>query len=465
MYILIFHRNVDVWYGIPFAKPPVGDLRFQHPQPVDPWEGIKETTKKPNSCVQIKDTLFPGFAGSEMWNPNTQVSEDCLYLNVVVPHDRRPQNSAVLVWVFGGGFYSGTSTLDVYDMRTLVAQEHIIMVSMQYRLASLGFLYFDTAEVPGNAGMMDQVMALEWVRDNIAAFGGNPDNVTIFGESAGAVSTSLHLLSPLSRDLFSQSIMQSASAIVHWGIVTKEESILRGLRLAELMNCPYKRSQVHSAIQCLKASNATDLVNAEWNGIVFGIVEFPFVPVIDGKFLTESPQKSLESKNFKKTNILMGANKDEGNYFIIYYLTELFKKEENVFVSREDFQMAVKELNLYVKQVGREAIVFEYTDWLKPHSPIANREALDRMVGDYAFTCAVGDFAHRYAETGNNVYVYFFSERASVNPWPTWSGVLHGDEIAFVFGEPLNRSKNYDKDEQRLSERMMTYWANFAKTG
>ena len=408
--------------------------------------------------------MFPGFSGSEMWNYNTPISEDCLYLNVVVPAIK-PQKAAVLVWIFGGGFYSGTSTLDLYDMRVLAAQENIIMVSMQYRVASLGFLYFKNEDAPGNAGLFDQRMALEWIKDNIAEFGGNPENVTIFGASAGAASVGYHLLSPISRNLFSQAIMQSASALVPWGVVTQEESVIRGLRLAELMGCKHERHQIQEAVDCLKTKNATDLVNAEWNGIVIGVAEFPFVPVIDGAFLTETPEKSLKSKNFKKCNILMGANQDEGYYFIMYYLTDLFKKAENVFVTRKDFEQSVGELNLWVSPVGKEAIKFEYTDWLSPKDPRNNREALDRMVGDYAFSCPVSDFAHRYAETGNNVFVYYFSERASNNPWPTWSGVLHGDEIPFIFGEPLNRSKNFDQSEVQLSERMMAYWSNFAKTG
>jgi len=186
-------RDVDCWYGIPYAQPPIGNLRFRHPRPIDPWEGIKETTKKPNTCVQVYDKLFPGFAGSEMWNPNTPISEDCLYLNVVVPRPH-PKDSAVMLWIFGGGFYSGTSTLDVYDHRVLATEENVIIVSIQYRVASLGFAFFDTEDVPGNAGLFDQLMALQWVRDNIAVFGGNPDKVTLFGESAGAASVSFHMV-------------------------------------------------------------------------------------------------------------------------------------------------------------------------------------------------------------------------------------------------------------------------------
>nr|CAD7426421.1 unnamed protein product [Timema monikensis] len=492
-------KLVDAWLGIPYAQKPIGEnrsiqvytgryrltqvddgrytnfalslplspgsLRFRHPRPVDRWDAngeIHNATKMPNSCVQIIDTVFGDFSGAEVWNPNTPLSEDCLYINVVVPKPR-PKSAAVMVWIFGGGFYSGSATLDIYDHKILVSEENIILVSMQYRLASLGFLYFDSSEVPGNAGMFDQLMALQWIHDNIHNFGGNPNNVTLFGESAGAVAVSLHLLSPLSRNLFSQAVMQSGSPTVPWGIISREESVLRGLRLAEAVNCPHNKTEIHLVIECLRTKNATDLVYNEWGTL--GICEFPFVPLIDGAFLDETPHKSLAAKNFKKTNILMGSNTEEGYYFILYYLTELFRKEENVYVTREEFLQGVRELNPYVNNVARQAIIFEYTDWLNPDDPIKNRDALDKMVGDYHFTCNVNEFAHRYAETGNNVYMYYFKYRSANNPWPSWTGVMHADEINYVFGEPLNPGMNYLPQEVELSRRMMKYWANFAKTG
>nr|ADA60184.1 acetylcholinesterase 1 [Liposcelis paeta] len=453
----------DAWLGIPYAQKPLGNLRFRHPRPVERWDPeILNTTKLPNSCMQILDTVFGDFPGATMWNPNTPLSEDCLYINVVAPKPR-PKKAAVMVWIFGGGFYSGTATLDVYDPKTLVSEEKVIVVSMQYRIASLGFLFFDTPDVPGNAGLFDQLMALQWVHDNIHAFGGNPHNVTLFGESAGAVSVSTHLLSPLSRNLFSQAIMESGSPTAPWAIVSREESILRGLRLAEAVGCPHDKSQIKAVIECLRNTNASVLVDNEWGTL--GICEFPFVPVIDGSFLDETPQKSLANKNFKKTNILMGSNTEEGYYFIIYYLTELLRKEENVYVNRDEFLQAVRELNPYINNVARQAIIFEYTDWLNPDDPVRNRDALDKMVGDYHLTCNVNEFAHRYAETGNNVYMYYFKHRSAANPWPSWTGVMHGDEINYVFGEPLNPKKNYQPQEKILSKRLMRYWANFAKTG
>ena len=255
-------KEVDVWNSIPYAQPPVGDLRFRHPRPMDPWDDVRDTRDMPNSCWQTMDDFFGNFAGSAMWNANTERSEDCLYLSVTVPKPR-PKNAAVLIWVFGGGFVTGSSTLDVYDPKILVSEENIIYVAFQYRVASLGFLFFDQPGAPGNMGMFDQVMALQWVHSNIAFFGGNPNNITLFGESAGAASVSMHLLSPLSRNLFSQAVMQSGSATAPWAVVDKSETIIRGLRLAEAVGCPHSRANLSASLDCLRTINASVLVNNE----------------------------------------------------------------------------------------------------------------------------------------------------------------------------------------------------------
>ncbi|CAH1728832.1 unnamed protein product [Chironomus riparius] len=455
-------RKVDAWLGIPYAQAPVGALRFRHPRPVEKWQGVFNATKPPNSCVQIVDTVFGDFPGALMWNPNTELSEDCLYINVVVPRPR-PKNSVVMLWIFGGGFYSGTSTLDVYDHRTLAAEENVIVVSMQYRVASLGFLYLGTPDAPGNSGLFDQNLALRWVRDNIHRFGGDPNKICIFGESAGAVSVSMHLLSPLSRDLFQRAILESGSPTVPWGIVTREEATLRALRLAEAVSCPHDRKKLSETVECLRTKDPKELVDNEWGTL--GICEFPFVPVVDGAFLDETPIRSLASGRFKKTDILTGSNSEEGYYFILYYLTELLRKEEGITVSREEFLQAVRELNPYVNGAARQAIIFEYTDWNDPDNPHSNRDALDKMVGDYHFTCNVNEFAQRYAEEGNNVYMYYYTHRSKSNPWPRWTGVMHGDEISYVFGEPLNPKLDFLDEEKQFSRRIMRYWANFARTG
>src|SRR6218665_3118964 len=210
--------------GIPFAKPPEGPLRFLYPEPIGPWSGIRNATTLPNSCYQTRDLFFgPDFYGSNMWNPNTPVSEDCLYVNVWVPVEKASGKwksglgmLPVMVWIFGGGFYSGTSTLDVYDGQILASVNKVIVVSVAYRVGALGFLCLDDPSAPCNVGMFDQLLALDWVQRNIRRFGGDPDNVTLFGESAGAASVSLHLLSRLSRDKFRRCILQSGTGNIPW---------------------------------------------------------------------------------------------------------------------------------------------------------------------------------------------------------------------------------------------------------
>ncbi|CAG2107199.1 unnamed protein product [Medioppia subpectinata] len=458
-------KKVDAFLGIPFAKPPVGRNRFKHPKPIDPWTNIFNATERPNSCYQLNDTTFgDDFPGTVIWNPNTKLSEDCLYLSIWRPRPR-PTNAAVLVWIYGGCFYSGSISLDIYDGRVMAAEQNIIVVSINYRLANLGFLFFENSrtEAPGNAGIFDQIMALQWIKDNIHNFGGNPDNITLFGESAGATSISFHLISPLSRHLFSQAILQSGAPTVPWGLVSHHELTLRGLRLAEAVGCPHDPKNQDAVVECLRGADPWELVSNESGN--FGVVEFPFVPIIDGTFLDEPPDVSLANKDFKKTRLLLGSNTEEGTYFIIYYLTDLFKRVEDVYLTREDLIKSVKELNPYVNRMGQEAIIFEYTDWLNPEDTIKNRDAVDKMVGDYHFTCHVNELASRYAAAGNDVYMYYFTHRTAQSPWPKWMGAIHGDEISYVFGEPLNPRFQFTPEERRLSEQMMTYWANFAKTG
>jgi len=461
-------KKVSAWYGIPYAQPPTGNLRFRHPREADPWEGIKNTQDQPNSCVQMRDTTWPGFSGAEEWNTNTKQSEDCLYLNVVIPRPH-PKNAAVIIWIYGGGFWSGTTTLNLYDLRTMVAEQNIIMVGIQYRVASLAFLFFDTEDVPGNAGMYDQLMAIKWVKNNIAKFGGNPANITLMGESAGAASVSLHLLSPLTRPLFNQAIMQSASALAPWAVVSKREGQHRSLRLAELMGCPHDGHNVRASIDCLRKADPHKIVLKEWDGITHGFTGGigVFVPIVDGAFLDESPGRAMRLEKFKKTNILLGSNKDEGNYFILYFFPKMFprEKEDEVMITRENFLHAIREAYPLSNKLQRKALEFEYTNWINPDDPVKNRIAVDRFTGDWQFTCPVVDFAHRYAETGNNVYMYHFMQQSTVSPWPKWSGAMHADEIAFLFGQPLNVSHGYSKQEIELSRQMMAYWANFAKTG
>ncbi len=464
-------KAVDAFLGIPFAKAPIGNLRFKHPQPIDPWRGIYNATTLPNSCYQVPDTFFgEEFSGSNMWNPNTEVSEDCLYLNVWVPKTSpRLRKSAVLVWLYGGGFYSGTTTLDIYDGKILAALNDIIIVSIGYRVGALGFLSLGHPQAPGNAGLFDQLSGLEWVQQNIHYFGGDPNNVTLFGQSAGAASVSMHLLSPLSQSKFQRAIMQSGTANMPWATYRMEEGKQRSLTLAfEYLNCP-QTGDMSVVAACLHSIPAQRLVDNEW--VSRGIMQFPFLPVIDGIFLDEAPDMILAKKSFKKCPILLGSNANEATFFLIYWLYELLSLN-SIEMNRGQFLAASSELFHYYPQYpmtinnfGLEAIQHQYTNWLDPNDDAANVAMIDEAVSDAHYICHVNEFQHAYAVEGENVYAYYFTHRSSINPWPEWMGVLHGDEINFVFGEPYKAGFNYSQNEVEFSQQVMTYWVNFAKTG
>ncbi|VDD78622.1 unnamed protein product [Mesocestoides corti] len=348
---------VDAYLGIPFARPPIGNLRFAPPVEARLWKGERDATQRPNTCWQY---LFSGF---DLANPAARVmSEDCLYLNVWVPANM-PQDGKplpVMVWIFGGGFFSGTSTLDVYDGKFLAAKEGVIVVSMQYRLGPFGFLYVDS-EVDGNMGLLDQRLALKWVQKHIAKFGGDPTKVTLFGESAGAASVTLQYLSPESRPLFQRMILQSASALNRWALSTKSVAHDAGLSVSEMQileqcnseaptagfNCSMNGRNLKKAVRCLRelpaktlfdrlyelsvASTArrqkrlSSLLPAQWPDTFLTSAaqyfEVIMRPVLDGKFLPDCPTTLLKSiQEGQAPEALVGNVDKEGMYWLFYGL-------------------------------------------------------------------------------------------------------------------------------------------------
>ncbi|CAH1244896.1 ACHE [Branchiostoma lanceolatum] len=458
--IPVLNGLVNAYLGIPYAEAPTRDRRFKPPVPKTPWKGTYNARDFGNACMQIDDDTYPGFRGSDMWNANVPKSEDCLYLNVWVPSSA-PKEATVMVWIYGGGFYSGVASLREYAGETLAYTGRVIVVSMNYRVGALGFLALDIDDAPGNMGLLDQNLALRWVQENIGQFGGNPDSVTIFGESAGAASVGYHLLSPLSRHLFKRGIMQSASPNAEWASQSYETSKRRGGLLADAVGCPSDRgSQV--MVDCLKKIPADEIIYKEW--VEVGMFLFPFHPVVDGYFVPEHPNELLRKQAFKKTEVLIGFNKDEGSWFLVYLIPGMDKDHESL-LSREQYLKGVQMCRAHRTAFGLQAVAFQHTNWKNPNDGKHNRDILDDIVGDYHLICPVIDFASSYATSGMGTYLYLFSHNLSNNNWPDWMGVMHGYEIEVTFGLPISRTQEYTPEEDALARRVVKYWTNFAKTG
>ncbi|CAF1262878.1 unnamed protein product [Adineta ricciae] len=497
--------HVRSWLGIPFAKPPIGSRRFKAPERVDPWPGILDATHLPATCWQTEQIIY-NLEAEKMWSPNTNCSEDCLYLNIWVPViSTSVRSMAVLVWIYGGAFVTGSSTLDVYDGRILAVKNDVIVVSMQYRLQSLGFLFLDRADAPGNQGLYDQVLALEWIQHNIGYFGGDSQRITLFGESAGAVAVGFHLLSPRSRSLFASAILQSGGPTCSWAFITAEEARRRSKKyLFEFYSLITKRllkeefqherelipevckrgaDVINTEIMFECAANYpifdeehyAYITNAEYTIVDGGPMFFLLMPVIDGTFLPDNPITMLKTGNFKKCPLLLGANRDEGSYFLVY--AQGNDKTPGNALPDVTYATFLKHLELYYNYIPSypfktprvilQSLVQKYTDWSDWSDNIRNAVILSHAVGDAYFTCPTIAVANAYANQNLRVYFYHFIARSSVSDWHAWTGVMHADEIMFVFGEPFNitDSKLYREEEIELSERIMGYWTNFAKYG
>lgn len=343
----VLGREVHVFTGIPFAKPPIEQLRFRKPVPIDPWHGVLDATKLPNSCYQERYEYFPGFEGEEMWNPNTNVSEDCLYLNIWVPqrlrirhHSEKPQKERpkvpVLIWIYGGGYMSGTSTLDIYDADIVAATSDVVVASMQYRIGAFGFLFLkdylppNSDDAPGNMGLWDQALAIRWIKENAYAFGGDPDLITLFGESAGGASVSIHLLSPVTRGLAKRGILQSGTMNAPWSYMTRERASKIASDLVQDCNCNASllETRPHEVVDCMRAVDAKTISSHQWNSYS-GILGFPSTPTIDGTFLTKHPLDMLNDGDYENLEIIVGSNRDEGKFNPIHSDRNLLRPTNN----------------------------------------------------------------------------------------------------------------------------------------
>ncbi|XP_070551024.1 cocaine esterase-like [Ptychodera flava] len=450
-------RTVYVFRGIPFAEPPVDDLRFRAPEPKSPWEGVHDAKELGAACMQPPSPIFPLDGESQ--------SEDCLYLNIYAPQtgaDKLP----VMVWIHGGGLVIGSGGTG-YNGTALAAIGDVIVVTINYRLGPFGYLSTGDEHATGNYGFLDQVLALQWVQDNIAAFGGDANKVTIFGESAGAISVEYLMLSPMTNGLFTRAIMESGTSTmpaIFLSDKTKQSRLAHGF--GRLSNCEKDTSE--ELVQCLRSVSAEDLKEAGnlQSGKLANITGIsdlliPFPPVVDGNFLTASPEGLIRERSFPKrgTDIMIGTMADEGRGFLIVFFadkandTEIFLNKTYYNEIFSTYLGSDKKSNPAVA----DAIKQIYVDWEDEDSDDTNYvESFSQTHGDMYLVCPADRSARAHFLAGSKVYLYQMTHIPS-----------HGEEVPFVFGWHFDSAMNWTMpdDDVMMTLKIMKYWTNFAKTG
>ncbi|XP_070593960.1 LOW QUALITY PROTEIN: cholinesterase-like [Erythrolamprus reginae] len=450
--------SMTAYLGVPYAEPPLGKLRFQKPLPHQPWNQTLEATSFGNSCPQF---IFQDVPEAETWSPKTPQSEDCLSLNIWVPHPQPSSPVPVLVWIHGGGYLMGTSSVDIFNGTHLAATENVIVVTINYRLGALGFLYLPPA-APGNLGLWDQQLALKWIKENAGVLGGDPSRVTIFGQSAGGCSVNFHLLAPKSQDLFAQAVIQSGTANAFWAWRSPEEAKWLALEFVHLLGCSQDNNI--SIVHCLQTKNVSEFIQHEIALFLKGgfLLNFPFRPTIDGEFLLGEPEKLMEEGQIQVKPVLIGATSDEAATYIPY----IFSNITDNLINKEQFMKGIRLLVPNATEDFIRTIASRYSEG--QHGPAQFRSALSHFYTDRIIACPLREAAGNIRKTGSPLSAYLFTASPSWSIWPEWVGPSHSAEVPFVFGtieSMISINQTYTDAEARLSRNMMHYWVEFARTG
>ena len=442
-----------VFKGIPYAAPPVGDLRWRDPKPPAAWTGVRDATKFGAACMQPESQQ----------SPRSEMSEDCLFVNVWTPSLKPAQPAPVMVWIHGGSFVSGAGSLPGYDGSRL-AMRNVVVVTINYRMGVFGYMAHPdlTAESPhhtsGNYALLDQMAALRWVRDNVAPFGGDPRNITVFGESAGASSIAYMIASPLAAGLFDKAIIESPGLLFapepelrsDYRGITNMEAVglavgphiadLRALSADALMEQSYAASKKlfgpgGTGRTRLRAATPLDDPNG---------VHLAWTPFADGYIIPDQLAKLYVDNRFTRIPVLIGTNTNEGNLFLTHYHA----------TNADSF-------NAWVDQAYApcgKAVLAQYAP--PPQAtPDQLHAAADRLLTDSLFL--YGAFSVARATHG---YLYRFT-RVSPRAQRLGLGAYHSSEIPYVLGHTLNAPDDYAEADRKLSDQIMTMWVHFARTG
>jgi para-nitrobenzyl esterase len=432
--------------GLPYAAPPTGNLRWRAPREAPRWQGVRDTTDFAPSCPQQTDPTKNPFV------PPGALDEDCLYLNVYTPEigDRGGRHHPVLVWIHGGGL--AIDAARNYDPAQMAA-EGTVVVTINYRLGALGFLSHPAlASRPGgpsgNYGLMDQQAALRWVQRNIGQFGGDPDNVTIAGQSAGGLSVLAHLVSPDSRGLFDRAIVQSGAFALNQLSLSDAESF--GQSFAVIAGCPDETAS------CLRALPVDDLVNNFPTAAIPGVV--------DGKVLKESIGAALAAGRFARVPVLNGSNHFEELIFVaglnVAVSGGTFVPLDPSGISEANYQQQIA-ATLGVSEARAAAIAAEYPVSAYPFPAFA----FSVVVGDANFACTALRL-EQWTSARVPTYAYEFADDAAPPRYAPIPVATHGSELPYLFEQPNAPFQvPLNAEQQALAATMRAAWANFAANG
>jgi len=439
--------DIHIYKGIPFAAPPVDDLRWKPPQPAAAWEGVKVCDKFGPAPMGYYSASYPAFSKPP--------SEDCLYLNVWTPAKMTGDKLPVMVWLYGGAFWFGEGSSPTYE-GTNLAKKGVVVVTFNYRVGPLGWLAHpllskeDPHNSSGNYGLLDQIAALQWVQKNIVAFGGDPSRVTIFGESAGATSVICLMASPLTTGLFQRAIPESMAELGSWSDIREDKygqpaKEKMGLQLAKDLGC----DTAADPIACMRTKDAQEVMDVGKPGAdLFGPSAYRYEPCVDGWIIPDLPLNIFEAGKQQNVPLLIGSNADEGRLF------------SNVSVAD------MTSYNSYVNLVGGDKVQ-EVLTMFPGTTDAEAKSSLNRVLTLLTFTCPAKAYAGAMSNVKSPAYFYQFSRVAPGNK----TGAFHSREIGYVFGNlspmlsALKAEQYFDDADRALSEAMMKYWTNFATKG
>ena len=431
------------WKGIPFAAPPVGELRWKAPQPVVPWTGVRAADHYSNLCLQT------GIGNRENGKDAGNYAEDCLYLNVWRP--AKAETFPVMVWIHGGGYSGGGGGLPMYAGDRLASTGDLVIVTLNYRLNAFGFLATEqlAKEDPhgsaGNYGSLDQVAALQWVHDNISNFGGDPAKVTIFGESAGGWSVCTMLATPLAKGLFRGAILESGGCEASH---TLERGFQDGREAATKLGC------AANDLACMRSKPATEVLEKVGKS---KSAQYPFMPLADGYLLTGTPLSMIESGQFNKVPLIAGSNRNEVPKVLALVKPSTFGTRPRQYGKNLHKWIAIDD-------PAPLLALYPLSQYPKP------RYAYAQMFSDRALICPTYAGMSAVAQQQPQTFYYRFDFDAY--RWGKRLGAFHAMELPFVFNafdrspfSILYKKPKQVEPAQALSKTIQGYWINFAKTG